>query len=152
MEQQDMDIMEILNMMEDTIDKASSVPLTGKIMLDKDELLDYIQEMRLVYPEELKEAKWVKSERQRILDEAEARAETIQKNAAETQMQLINEHEIYRCAEEQANEMMEQVKQEAMDREQEADSYVLSALEKLEEDINLILQKVKDDKSSFQNS
>ena len=152
MEQQDMDIMEILNMMEDTIDKASSEPLTGKIILDKNELLDYIQEMRLVYPEELKEAKWVKSERQRILDEAEARAETIQKNAAETQMQLINEHEIYRCAEEQANEMMEQVKQEAMDREQEADSYVLSALEKLEEDINLILQKVKDDKSSFQNS
>lgn len=152
MEQQDMDIMEILNMMEDTIDKASTVPLTGKIMLDKDELMDYIQEMRLVYPEELKEAKWVKSERQRILDEAEARAETIQKNAAETQMQLINEHEIYRCAEEQANEMMEQVKQEAMDREQEADAYVLSALEKLEENINLLLQKVKDDKSSFQNS
>lgn len=35
MEQQDMDIMEILNMMEDTIDKASSVPLTGKIMLTR---------------------------------------------------------------------------------------------------------------------
>ena len=97
-QQQDMDIMEILNTMEDAIDKASTVPLTGKIMLDKDEIMDYIQEIRLVYPDELKEAKWVKSERARILSEAEARAETIQKNAAETQMQLINEHEIYRCA------------------------------------------------------
>lgn len=151
-QQQDMDIMEILNMMEDTIDKASSVPLTGKIMLDKDELIDYIQEIRLVYPEELKEAKWVKSERARILSEAEARAETIQKNAAETQMQLINEHEIYRCAEEQANEMIEQVRQEAMETQQNADEYVLERIERLEESISLILQKVRDDKASFQNS
>ena len=50
----DMDIMEIIDMMEETITKASSVPLTGKIMMDKEELLDFLQEMRLVYPEELK--------------------------------------------------------------------------------------------------
>ena len=151
-QQQDMDIMEILNTMEDAIDKASSVPLTGKIMLDKDEIMDYIQEIRLVYPDELKEAKWVKSERARILSEAEARAETIQKNAAETQMQLINEHEIYRCAEEQANEMIEQVRQEILEKEQEADAYVLDAIEKLEDSVSLILQKIRDDKASFQKS
>ena len=151
-QQQDMDIMEILNTMEDAIYKASSVPLTCKIMLDKDEIMDYIQEIRLVYPDELKEAKWVKSERARILSEAEARAETIQKNAAETQMQLINEHEIYRCAEEQANEMIEQVRQEILEKEQEADAYVLDAIEKLEDSVSLILQKIRDDKASFQNS
>lgn len=151
-QQQDMDIMEILNTMEDAIDKASTVPLTGKIMLDKDEIMDYIQEIRLVYPDELKEAKWVKSERARILSEAEARAETIQKNAAETQMQLINEHEIYRCAEEQANEMIEQVRQEILEKEQDADAYVLNAIEKLESSVSLILQKIRDDKALFQNS
>ena len=85
----DMDIMEIVDMMEEAIEKASAVPLTGKVMIDKGELLDYIQEIRLVYPDELKEAKWVKEERQRILSEAENRAEAIQKNAEETQMQLI---------------------------------------------------------------
>ena len=67
----DMDIMEIVDMMEEAIEKASAVPLTGKVMIDKGELLDYIQEIRLVYPDELKEAKWVKEERQRILSEAE---------------------------------------------------------------------------------
>ena len=66
----DMDIMEIVDMMEEAIEKASAVPLTGKVMIDKGELLDYIQEIRLVYPDELKEAKWVKEERQRILSEA----------------------------------------------------------------------------------
>mgnify|MGYP006973709805 CR=1 FL=1 len=47
----DMDIMEIVDMMEEAIEKASAVPLTGKVMIDKGELLDYIQEIRLVYPE-----------------------------------------------------------------------------------------------------
>ena len=84
----DMDIMEIVDMMEEAIEKASAVPLTGKVMIDKGELLDYIQEIRLVYPDELKEAKWVKEERQRILSEAENRAEAIQKNAEETQMHM----------------------------------------------------------------
>ena len=52
----DMDIMEIVDMMEEAIEKASAVPLTGKVMIDKGELLDYIQEIRLVYPDELKQS------------------------------------------------------------------------------------------------
>ncbi len=152
MDQQDMDIMEIINMMEETIDKASNVPLTGKIMIDKDELLDYIQEIRLVYPEELKEAKWVKSERARILSEAEARAETIQKNAAETQMQLINEHEIYRCAELQAKEILESATAEAMDVRQNTDEYVQDIIEDLERRVSIVLERVKQDKEEFRNS
>lgn len=152
MDQQDMDIMEIINMMEETIDKASTVPLTGKIMIDKDELLDYIQEIRLVYPEELKEAKWVKSERARILSEAEARAETIQKNAAETQMQLINEHEIYRCAEQQAKEILESADAEAMDVRQNTDEYVQDIIEDLERRVSIVLERVRQDKEEFRNS
>ena len=54
-----MEIMEIIDMMEETIDKATVVPLSGKIVVDKEDLLDYIQEMRLVFPDEVKEAKWV---------------------------------------------------------------------------------------------
>ena len=39
----DMDIMEIIDLMEEAIEKASAVPLTGKVMIDKDEILDYIE-------------------------------------------------------------------------------------------------------------
>ena len=46
----DMDIMEIIDMMEDTIAKASTVPLTGKIMMDKDELLDSCRKCVLFTP------------------------------------------------------------------------------------------------------
>ena len=147
-----MDIMEIIDMMEEAIEKASSVPLTGKIMLDKDELLDYIQEIRLVYPEELKEAKWVKGERQRILSEAESRAETIQKNAEETQMQLIDEHEITKCAYDQANELVNNAQQQAMEIKADTDQYVDDILNDVEHRLDLLLRKVREDRGYFSNN
>ena len=87
-----MEIMEIIDMMEETIEKAPAVPLSGKIVVDKEDLLDYIQEMRLVFPDEVKEAKWVKEEREKILNEAQSRSETLIKNAEEKVVQMIDEH------------------------------------------------------------
>ncbi len=148
----DMDIMEIVDMMEETIEKASAVPLTGKVMVDKDELLDYIQEIRLVYPDELKEAKWVKEERQRILSEAESRAEAIQKNAEETQMQLIDEHEITKRAYEQANELVNAAQQKSIEIKTDTDQYVDDILNDAEHRLDLLLRKVREDRSYFNNN
>ncbi len=148
----DMDIMEIVDMMEETIEKASAVPLTGKVMIDKDELLDYIQEIRLVYPDELKEAKWVKEERQRILSEAESRAEAIQKNAEETQMQLIDEHEITKRAYEQANELVNAAQQKSIEIKTDTDQYVDDILNDAEHRLDLLLRKVREDRSYFNNN
>ena len=148
----DMDIMEIIDMMEETIEKASAVPLTGKVMIDKDELLDYIQEIRLVYPDEMKEAKWVKEERQRILSEAEHRAETIQKNAEETQMQLIDEHEITKCAYEQANELVNEAQKRAMEIKTDTDQYVDDILNDAEHRLDLLLRKIREDRGYFSNN
>lgn len=148
----DMDIMEIIDMMEETIEKAASVPLTGKVMIDKDEILDYIQEIRLVYPDEMKEAKWVKEERQRILNEAESRAEAIQKNAEETQMQLIDEHEITKCAYDQANELVNDAQNKAVEIKNDCDQYVDEILNDVEHRLDLLLRKVKEDRNYFNNN
>jgi len=146
-----MDIMEIIDLMEEAIEKASAVPLTGKVMIDKDEILDYIQEIRIIYPDELKEAKWVKEERQRILHEAESRAEAIQKNAEETQMALIDEHEITRCAYEQANELVRNASEQAMDIKADCDQYVEELLSNAEDRLQMLLDKLREDKSSINN-
>lgn len=143
----DMDIMEIIDMLEETIEKASSVPLTRKVMVDKDEILDYLQEMRLTYPDELKEAKWIKSQRDKILSEAESRAANIQKNAEETQMQLIDEHEITRCAYEQANELVRNASEQAMDIKADCDQYVEDILNDAESRLEMLLRKVREDRS-----
>ena len=147
-----MDIMEIIDMMEETITKASSVPLTGKIMMDKDELLDFLQEMRLVYPEELKEAKWVKTERQRILDEAEERADAIKKSAEETQERLIDEHEITRQAYEKAEAIRDMSERDAREIKMDTDRYVDEILADAEHRLDLLLRKVREDREEHMNN
>lgn len=146
-----MEIMEIIDMMEETIDKATVVPLSGKIVVDKEDLLDYIQEMRLVFPDEVKEAKWVKEERERILAEAQTRSETMIKNAEEKVVQMIDEHEITKQAVEQANQMVNDAQTKAMEIKTDCDQYADDILNDLEKRLDMLLRKVHDDKAYFEN-
>lgn len=146
-----MEIMEIIDMMEETIDKATVVPLSGKIVVDKEDLLDYIQEMRLVFPDEVKEAKWVKEERERILAEAQTRSETMIKNAEEKVVQMIDEHEITKQAVEQANQMVNDAQTKAMEIKTDCDQYADDILNDLEKRLDMLLRKVHDDKAYFDN-
>lgn len=146
-----MDILQIIDMLEEVVDKAPSMPLTGKILVDKEDIIDYIQEMRLVYPNELKEAKWVKEERQRILSEAENRAELMQKNAEEKIVQLIDENEITKQAYDRANEMMTNAKNNAMAIKEDCDKYVDDILGDAEHRLEMLLNKVREDRSYYKN-
>ena len=100
-----MDALELIDALEDAIEKGAAIPLTGKCMLDKDELLDFIQEIRLKLPEDLKQAKWVKEERQRIITEAQKEANNLLKSAEDKIISMINEHEITKKSYEQAREV-----------------------------------------------
>ena len=145
----DMDIMEIIDILEEIIEKASAVPFTRKVMVEKDEILDYLQELRLTYPDELKEAKWVKSQKDRILSEAENRAANIQKSAEETQMQLIDEHVITRCAYEQANELVKSASDQAGEIKADCDQYVEELLNDAEARLEMLLRKIREDRSDI---
>ena len=145
------EIMEIIDMMEETIDNATVVPLSGKIVVDKEDLLDYIQEMRLVFPDEVKEAKWVKEERERILAEAQTRSETMIKNAEEKVVQMIDEHEITKQAVEQANQMVNDAQTKAMEIKTDCDQYADDILNDLEKRLDMLLRKVHDDKAYFES-
>ncbi|MBR4721250.1 MAG: ATPase [Clostridia bacterium] len=146
-----MEIMEIIDMMEETIDKAPTVPLSGKILVDKEDILDYIQEMRLVFPDEVKEAKWVKEERERILAEAQSRSDEMIKNAEEKVVRMIDEHEVTKQAVEQANQMVNDAQQKAMEIKTDCDQYADDILNDLEKRLDMLSKKVHDDRVYFEN-
>ena len=146
-----MEIMEIIDMMEETIDKAPTVPLSGKILVDKEDILDYIQEMRLVFPDEVKEAKWVKEERERILAEAQSRSDEMVKNAEEKVVRMIDEHEVTKQAVEQANQMVNDAQQKAMEIKTDCDQYADDILNDLEKRLDMLSKKVHDDRVYFEN-
>ena len=72
-----------------------------------EEILEIISELRLKLPEELKQAKWIKEERQRILVEAQKEADDIVKEAENRIISMIDEHEITKKAYEKKAEIIE---------------------------------------------
>ena len=55
-----MEIFALLETLEDILEKSKAVPFTNKSIVNKNELLDIIKEVRLKLPDELKQAKWIK--------------------------------------------------------------------------------------------
>ena len=58
-----MKVLELLEELEDIVDEATGLPLTGKIMLDAEEIFQIVREIRLALPDDVQQAKWIRDER-----------------------------------------------------------------------------------------
>jgi vacuolar-type H+-ATPase subunit H len=128
-----MEILLILETLEELINEARTIPLVGKCMIDREEVLEIIKEIRLKLPDDLKQAKWIKEERQRILLEAKKEGSDIVKNAEGRISSLIDEHEITKKAYEQANEIISNAQKNAREIKTGTREYADRVLNKVEE-------------------
>ncbi|RCX17235.1 hypothetical protein DFR58_108130 [Anaerobacterium chartisolvens] len=128
-----MEILTILETLEDVVEKSVNVPVVGKCLIDKEEILEIIKEIRLKLPDDIKQAKWVKEERQRILLEAQKEANNIIRDAESKISSLVDEHEITKKAYEQANEIISNAQKNAREIRLGTREYADSILNKLEE-------------------
>ena len=55
-----MRVLELLEEIEEIVDTAAGFPLTGKIMVDSQELLEIVREIRAELPDEIQQAQWIK--------------------------------------------------------------------------------------------
>ena len=139
-----MDILNLLERIEDIIEDASKFPLSSKVMIDKEEVLEVINEIRLKLPDEINRASWVSKERQRILNEAQGEAEELISKVTEQQKSLIEENEITRLAQKYANQIIQEAEIKANDMKMGAYGYSDEILSKLQDkirDINNIIEQ-----------
>ena len=127
-----MDALELLAELEDIIEKGASVPFSGRCILERDELLDVLQELKLKLPEDLKQAKWIKEERQRILHEAQTEADEIIKTVEKKAVSMVDENEITKQAVVRGKQIMEQSTKEAIEISDSAYTYSDNLLETVE--------------------
>lgn len=86
-----MEIFTLIENLEDLLESGAKVPFSSKVMVDIDELREVLEDIRLKLPDELKQAKWVKDERQRIIADAEKEAEDMIKDAKNQADDMIKE-------------------------------------------------------------
>ncbi len=128
-----MEIYTLLETLEDIIEKSKTVPFTDKSIVSKVEILDIIKEIRLKFPDELKQAKWIKEERERIIKEAEKDADDIVKEAENRIISMIDEHEITKQANERKNEIITTANDMFREYENNTKAYIDDMLKDVEE-------------------
>ena len=138
-----MEILSLLEAVEDAIENGISVPFSGKCMVDRSELLEIIQDIRLKLPDDIKQANWVSKERSRILAEAQQEADNIVKNAESRIAAMVDEHEISRRAYEQAEVIINNAKKNAREIRLGTREYADSILSKVEEILEDTLEVIK---------
>ncbi len=102
-----MTILDLLDALEDELESGNTMPFTGKVLIDRDVCLDIIRDIRLNLPDEIKQSEWIKSEKQRILMDAQREAELMLKEAEQHMKSLIEENEITQQAYQQSREIIE---------------------------------------------
>ncbi len=130
-----MDIEQLIDALEEKIESCTTIPIWGRGIIDKDELLDMISDIRMKYPDEMKQAKWVKEERARIISDAQKEAASIVKAAEEKIAAMVNEHDITQQAYEKANQIVDSAQQNAHDIRIGANQYADDLLRALEEEL-----------------
>ncbi len=144
-----MEIFTLLETLEEALENSKTIPFSGKSVVEKEELLDIIKEIRIKLPDELKQAKWVKEERGRILVEAQKEADDIVKEAENRIISMIDEHEITRKAYEQKAQIIETANEMSREISKGTKDYADNLLEKLEVVLEDALKTVQNNRKEL---
>lgn len=145
-----MSIDEILEEMDELLDKASSMPFVAhKKVIDGERMRELINDVRLHMPHELKEAKKIEFDCQRILNEAKINAEGIIRKAEERAAQIVSREVIVAEARRKAVDMITKAQAAAKSLQQNAALSVAKMLNDTENYYSRSLQNIKAVKSKL---
>ena len=139
----EIEIQHLVDRLESLLNESWLIPLTSNRIINEEEYLDIIDQMRITIPAGIKQAKRIQQERERIIAQAQEEAERIVAQAREQAASLTNEHEVLKTAETKAEALLKQAQQQAEDTKAGADDYVIEVLSELEEQLMVFLTTVR---------
>lgn len=138
-----MNIEEILDSLDEMLDKSWSMPLSGgKCVIDPDRMRDLIDDMRVHLPAELQQAKDLLSERNEMIASAKKESEIIIRKAEERAHTLLSQEEIVKEAQRRASEVLTQAQTQSKEMKQAAFQFSDDCLRQTEEVLSSSLKNV----------
>jgi hypothetical protein len=137
------DFMYLLDRLEEALVTGSRVPLMARTLVDEQECLEILDQMRVAMPTEIKEARRVIAEREHVLAEAREESDRIVRGAEHRANRLIDDHAVVRAAQVRANEIEEQAERDAISTREAADQYAGTLLTRVQERLEQALSNVR---------
>ncbi len=143
-------IEELIGTLYEMVQDAKSVPFSGdKCSIERERVLDLLDELSNRLPGELKQAKTIVDSRADLITSAKREAEGILKAAQAQARQLVSQEAIYLEAKSQANDMVRAAQDKIKELKQVTNDYVDGSLRQAEEAIAQALAEVRDTRAKF---
>lgn len=143
-------IEEMLSALYDMIQDARGVPLTSdKCMVERDKVLDMLDEIISQLPVEIKQSKTIVESRNELIGQARREAENLIREAQEKADRLISEEAIYQETKRQCREMVQQTQTRMAELRKASNDYMDDALRRTEEAVAMSLEDVRDTRMKF---
>lgn len=137
-----MDIAGRLQQLESLVAEAKNMPLSSSVLMNREELLQVIADIREGLPEEIKQARWVVKDREELLAKARQQAEGIIRDAQVEQGRLASKDEVVVRARRDADALLGEAREEARQIKLEAEDWIDAqlaafegAIQKIQEDL-----------------
>jgi hypothetical protein len=129
--------------LESLIANGKKLPLTTNVVVDQNAALGLIDELRVAVPEEVRAAKRINAEGERIIEKAQEEAERVVARAQEQAAFLIDERGLTQAADGESRRIIAEAHEDADRIRAGADEYAVGVLEGLEGDVTKTLQSIQ---------
>ena len=133
----------LLERLESLVATGTGVPATRKVLVDKDAVLELIDQLRVAVPEEIHAAKRINAEGERIIEKANDEAGRITARAQEQATYLIGERGLTEVAQAEGRRMVAEANEAADGVRLGADAYAAQVLESLEAEVRKTLAGIE---------
>jgi len=148
-----MDVIKLLEYLQGIIESSSKIPVTGKAVINKREILDIIDQIINHLPEEFKQAQWTCDEKERILVDAKKQAKNFEKETIDKINRRVEKQDLVKEAQNRSEEIIASAQRDAKIMRLGAKDYADEILSQLDKEIELkgqkMLHKIKDDVQGF---
>ena len=143
-------IEDIISALYDMVQDARALPLgADKCILERDKVLDMLDEIIAQLPVELKQARTIVESRNELIGQARREAEGLIRQAQEQADMMVAEEAIYQEAKRQCQEMVVNTQNRMAELRKASNDYMDDALRRTEEAIALSLDDVRDTRTKF---
>lgn len=131
-----MDVIKLLEYLQEILETSSKLPMSNKIMVNKKEVNEIIEQIINCLPDELKKAAWICDEKEKIIRDAQEQAEEIKKEAVEVIRRKIETHDLVKSAEDKGEKIIFNAQKKAKIIKSGTKEYSLGVLHQIDSNIN----------------
>lgn len=143
---------QILNALIDIVKRARPMPMSSSSLINKDEVLELLEEAITRLPDEFRSARWLVKERNDFLVRAREEGDQLISRARDTAQRMVQRTELVRVANEQAQRVVAEARNDAKKMRLQTEDWCDHQLGRLEVALHRISRAVETGRSRMQGT